>query len=271
MNEFNPGDDEYLEAAIEASERGVEVLRRNRSREYEVSHKTPDEIVTEVDVDAQAAIEEYLLDRYPTHGFVGEESETSDGSAYRWIVDPLDGTDNYVHGFPHYCVTVALEADSEVVLGVVNDPGNHDLYVGVRGEGAWRNGRRLTVSITDTLAESLIAVGNSPPTPEDERFFAMFRELLEEGRTRGIRRVGAGGIDASLVARGVFDGFVDEYTSPWDVSGASLIVEEAGGTVTTLEGEDVDFDVGKGEVDIVASNGRIHDELLDIYASTADD
>ncbi|RQH02642.1 inositol monophosphatase family protein [Natrarchaeobius oligotrophus] len=263
-------DDEYLQTAVEAGEKSAAILEENFDADFEVEHKSPTDMVSEIDIECDRVIKDHIGDRYPDHAFFTEESGTDGSATYRWIVDPLDGTHNYVNGFSHYCVSIALEIDDAIHAGVVNCPGTGDVYTAVRGEGAYRNGNPISVSDDATLEESFLGMGISPPSTTDDAYLEWFRRLIGNPiRTEGVRRLGSGAFDLSLVAQGTFSGFFDKYTSSWDVAAGALLVEEAGGTVTNLENEPIDLGADERELNIVATNGSIHDALLEECATAS--
>lgn len=263
------GASDRLTTAIEAAERGATILRDNFQSNVNFERKSETDLVSEVDKKAERAIKKYLQSRHGDHSFFAEESGREGSSSHRWIIDPLDGTHNYLRRFPHYCVSVAYEVDEDVLIGVVNYPERGEVYAAERGDGAYCNGEPLSVTDAQTLSESYIGMGISPPTATDDRFLTMFRKLFRDERPLGIRRLGAGAADLSFVSKGIFDGFFDKHTSPWDVAAGALIVKEAGGTVTDLQGDPIDFGVGEREVNILATNGNIHKEMLGLYSDPA--
>src|SRR5690606_36027733 len=181
------------------------------------------------------------------------------GSRYRWVFDPLDGTTNYAHGLPIFCSSLALEIDGVASVGAVFDPNRQELFTAERGVGAWLNGEPLSVTTTRSLIESLLVTG-FPYTVQQapQRFLDVFGAFLT--RARAVRRLGSAAIDLCYVAAGRMDGFWEESLQPWDTLAGALIVEEAGGRVTGIDG--APWAAGNGH--ILASNGRIHDEMLQI-------
>lgn len=260
---------EYLTAATEAVEIGAKVIEAGVDREIDTWNKTTTDLVTEVDIESESRIIDFLTERYPGHRVFAEESEPVAGSGHRWIIDPLDGTTNFVHGFPHFSVTVAHEIDGEIVAGATYYPPTDDLYQATRGGGATCNGETLSVTDTDDLGSALLLFGVSPPAADDDRYYDLFRRLVRDVQVDGVRRLGSGATDLCYASRGIVDGFFDKYTSPWDIAAGTLYVEEAGGTVTDYSGDPIDFGVGEAEVGLVATNGEIHDALLAAYRSTA--
>lgn len=263
------GASDHLTTAIDAADRGASILRDNFRTDVDYVRKSETDLVSEIDKQAELAIKDYVQSRYPDHSFFAEESGADGSHSHRWIIDPLDGTHNYLRSFPHYCVSVALEIDDDIVAGVVNYPERGEVYAAERGAGAYCNGESLSVTDAQTLSESYLGMGISPPTATDDSFFTMFRNLFRDEQPLGIRRLGAGAADLAFVSKGIFDAFFDKHTSPWDVAAGALIVEEAGGTVTDLQGRSMDYGVGEREVNILATNGNIHEEMLDSYSDPA--
>ena len=252
-----------LQAAIEAAEAAGEVLRGGFGRQLDVEYKGGTELVTEADEKAEQKIREVLEESFPDYGMLTEESGELEGEAdARWIVDPLDGTTNYVHGVPFFSVSIALERNGEVVLGVVHDPMANETYAAERGEGATLNGELIGVSDTDEPVRAL--VGTSYPDdpgelPKGLDLFGRFTDLV-----RGMRRLGSGALDLCYVAVGRLDGCYEQGFSAWDIAAGVLILEEAGGEATSYQGSELDFE-DKG---LVASNRLLHPSLVDV---TADD
>jgi myo-inositol-1(or 4)-monophosphatase len=220
----------------------------------------PTNLVTEMDARAEALVVDGLLGVFPDDAILAEERGGRSGrSGRRWIVDPLDGTTNYAHGLPVFGVSIALEERGRVLLGVVYDPSQRELFVAERGAGAFCNDTRLAVSTTATLDASLLATGfpydiriNPDNNLTDYPAFAV--------RTRGVRRMGSAVIDLAWVAAGRFDGFWELRLGTWDVAAGGLLVQEAGGRLTSLDGGPIDLEAPA----VVASNGRIHDEILGV-------
>jgi myo-inositol-1(or 4)-monophosphatase len=245
--------------AVEAAHAAGRLLRDELSRARRVAYKgTPTNLVTEMDARAEALIVDRLRAAFPHDAVLAEERGHEDGrSGRRWIVDPLDGTTNYAHGVPLFAVSIALEVEGRIVLGVVYDPNLDELYVAERGGGAYRNDARLSVSPTAVLDASLLATGfpyNVRETPDNNLAeYAAFSL-----RSHGVRRMGSAVIYLAFVAAGRIDGYWELRLGPWDVAAGALLVEEAGGRVTDLEGGKLDVDAPR----VVASNGRIHGAML---------
>ena len=238
-----------------------DLLHRERSGARRIAFKgSPTNLVTEMDARAEALIVDRLTAAFPDDAILAEERGARAGrSGRRWIIDPLDGTTNYAHGLPIYGVSIALEVGGRVLLGVVHDPSQRELFVAERGHGAFCNDVRLAVSSTETLDASLLATG----FPYDIRVNAD-NNLKEYAafsvRARGVRRLGSAVLYLSWVAAGRFDGYWELRLGAWDVAAAGLMVEEAGGRLTAIGGGPVDLDAPT----VVASNGRIHDEILSV-------
>jgi myo-inositol-1(or 4)-monophosphatase len=245
--------------AVDAARAAGHLLHREHPRTRQVSFKgTSTNLVTEMDGRAEALVVDALLAAFPDDGILGEEGGARPGrSGRRWLIDPLDGTTNYAHGVPIYCVGIGLERGGTVELGVVYDPGRDELFVAERGAGAWLNDRRLAVSATPTLDTSLLVTGfpyDIRTNPDNNlREYAAFAV-----RSRAVRRCGSALLDLAYVAAGRFDGFWELTLGPWDVAAGMILVEEAGGRVTDLRGSPIDLDRPR----VVASNGRIHGEIL---------
>lgn len=225
-----------------------------------VSAKQTNDFVTEVDHAAEAAIIETLLTAYPGHGILAEESGSEHGakdSEFVWIIDPLDGTTNFIHGFPFYCVSIALSVRGKIEQAVVYDPTRNDIYSASKGRGAYVNDRRIRVGKRARLQECLISTG-FPYRPGDKLkpYLNMLGEVMSQ--CAGVRRPGAAALDLAYVAAGHSDGFFETGLQPWDVAAGSLLVTEAGGLIGNYTGE-ADF-IEHGEC--VAGNPRIYGQLV---------
>lgn len=239
-----------------------------------VSQKQVNDFVTEVDHASEQAIIETLLGAYPGHGILAEESGTQHGakdSEFVWIIDPLDGTTNFIHGFPVYCVSIALAVKGRIEQAVIYDPSRNDLFTATKGRGAYMNDRRLRVSKRIRLQESLISTGFPFRAGDDfGNYLAMMGDVMQ--RTAGLRRPGAAALDLAYVAAGFTDGFFETGLQPWDVAAGSLLITEAGGLVGNLSG-DSDF---LEQQECLAGNPKIYAQLVAIlgkyskFASVAD-
>ena len=204
-----------------------------------VSEKNANDFVTEVDQAAEKAIIDTLLTAYPQHGILAEESgqqHGNQGSDFIWIIDPLDGTTNFIHGFPVYCVSIALAVKGKVEQAVIYDPTRNDLFTATRGRGAFMNDRRIRVSKRIRMADCLISTGFPFRAGQDyEQFMQIFMDMMRS--TAGVRRPGSAALDLAYVAAGFSDGFFETGLQPWDVAAGSLLVQEAGGLVGNFTGE----------------------------------
>jgi len=252
---------DYLEVAIDIARESGAMLAEMFRTPLEISYKRPSDLVTEADRRSEALIIERLHKHFPTHAVVSEEGGGQKiESAYRWYVDPLDGTTNFAHGFPVFCVSLGLAYRGDVIVGVVYDPTRKELFTAEKGAGAFLNGRQIHVSKTATVAESLLATG-FPPFDQNHDLNAQlfFRLTL---MSHGIRRPGSAALDLGSVAAGRFDAFWELKLNPWDKAAGSLLISEAGGRVTDLAGGPMDLGVSE----IFASNGQIHDEMIPVFA-----
>lgn len=226
-----------------------------------ISQKQVNDFVTEVDHASEAAIIDTLLAAYPGHGILAEESGRAHGNPgadHVWIIDPLDGTTNFIHGFPVYCVSIALAVRGRVEQAVIYDPARNDLFTATRGRGAFMNDRRMRVSKRTRLAESLIGTGFPFRKGDDfEGYLRMMGDMMR--RTAGLRRPGSAALDLAYVAAGFTDGYFETGLKPWDVAAGSLLVTEAGGLIGNFTGEAGDL-LGQGEH--VAANPRLYAQLV---------
>jgi len=250
--------------AVDAACRAGELLRTGVGR-ASVEHKSPLELVTEFDRACEQLIVEAVGTAFPRDAILAEEGGDRPGETWRWIVDPLDGTTNFAHGLPHFAVSIAGEHRGELAFGVVYDPMRHELFAAQRGRGATLNEARLLVSGTLTLADSLLVTGfpyDLDRNPENnlEQYAALAMQ------TRGVRRLGSAALDLAYVAAGRFDGYWELRLSPWDLAAGIVLVAEAGGTVTRVDGGP---DVLRHPTSVAASNGRIHTALLEALQRAA--
>jgi myo-inositol-1(or 4)-monophosphatase len=227
-----------------------------------VNTKHPNDFVTEVDLAAEGVIIDTLLDAYPGHGILAEESGRARGakdSEYVWIIDPLDGTTNFIHGLPTYAVSIALSVRNQVQQAVVYDPARNDLFFASKGRGAYLNDRRLRVSKRVRLAESLLGTGFPFRTGDDfKHYMAMLETIMP--RCAGLRRPGAAALDLCYVAAGWYDGFFETGLSPWDMAAGSLMVTEAGGLVGNFTG-DADYLFQR---EVLAGNPKVFGQLVQL-------
>jgi myo-inositol-1(or 4)-monophosphatase len=229
-------------------------------RHVAIEYKGEADLVTIADRKSEALIRERLREHWHSHDILGEEGGLLDtGSDYRWYVDPLDGTTNFAHGFPVFCVSMALEHKGQRVAGVIYDPTRDELFAAEQGSGAYLNQQRIHVSKTANLAESLVATGfPSHKRHKNPNIFFYHQITL---RTHGVRRAGSAALDLCCVACGRFDGFWEFNLNPWDTAAGVLLVEEAGGRITNFHGGP--FELTSRET--LASNGLVHEELLNEF------
>lgn len=256
--------EKILKFAINLVLRAGHILLNRFEREMEVRSKSSEiDLVTEADLDSERFIVKTIRDRYPQHSILSEEEVGNTGvSKFFWIIDPLDGTVNYAHGFPFFCVTVALQYKDDLVLGVTHDPIRAETFTVVKNLGAFLNGNPLKVSKADHLVRSLVATGfpYKRATIADNNL-AEFNKILP--RVQGVRRGGSAALDLAYVAAGRLDGYWESHLSPWDWAAGFLMVQEAGGKVTDRDGQTWTLE-SKG---MVATNGLIHRELLEVLDS----
>lgn len=253
------------EFAVETARSAGRLLRENVGKAGRIEFKGAVDIVTETDRRSEELIMAAIRKAFPGHGILTEESpEVKRDSPFKWVIDPLDGTTNYSHGFPFFCVSIGFEAEGEVVFGAVYDPMMDELYTAERGRGAELNGKKIRVSAIDDLGKGLLATG----FPYDLRssrdnnldFFSRFSL-----KAQAIRRAGSAALDLCYIASGRFDGYWEMKLRPWDVAAGSLIVAEAGGRVSDFSGGP--FSIYGNEC--LASNGLIHGEMARILTGKA--
>lgn len=251
---------DYAQTAEEAARRAGHVLRAWSSK-FTVREKSKSNLVTEADEAAQLAIYEFIHGRYPSHRFCGEEglSVEAGDSPFRWVIDPLDGTTNYVHGFPYYAVSIGLECRGEMIVGVVYDPVHDELFQAVRGEGATLNRRPLHCSDVGGLDRALLIA--SLPVATSESDAAVRRFLRTLGAAQTVQRTGSAALNLANVAAGRVDGFWSTSLKPWDMAAGILLVEEAGGQISQIDGSQFQLE----EPNLLATNGsNIHQQLISL-------
>jgi myo-inositol-1(or 4)-monophosphatase len=258
----------YLDTAREAALCGAAVLEKWRAR-FRVREKGKSDPVTEADLESQRTIREFIAQRFPGHAFLGEEEEpwsagrtraadqAGSGAPPTWIVDPLDGTTNYVHGCPFYCVSIGLAVAGELVVGAVYDPSRQEMFHAAKGQGAWLNNRRIQTSRVDRLQDALLATGFPPDLKGHESTLDWWRYFSL--RAHSLRRTGSTALNLVYVASGRFDGYWAFDNHPWDVAGAAVLVREAGGTITNADGTPFD----PFTRDALATNGPLHPIMLE--------
>jgi myo-inositol-1(or 4)-monophosphatase len=252
---------EYLDAAREAARRGAAALEAWRRR-FQVREKGRADLVTEADLASQEAIRQYLQGRFPGHGFLGEEEgaglhRPGPEAPPTWIVDPLDGTTNYVHDCPLYCVSIGLQVAGDLVVGVVYEPTRQELFRAAWGQGAWLGDQRLRTSPTDRLDRALLATGFPPDLRGQEQALTWWRHF--SFRAQSLRRTGSTALNLAYVACGRFDGYWAFDNHVWDIAGGVVLVREAGGTLSSADGGPLD----PYAPDSVISNGPLHPALVE--------
>ena len=252
----------FLATATEIVLRAGEIQLAGQASGFRVDKKGTIDLVTEIDLECERMCRAVLAERFPDHDILAEELGGSAAgrpqSRYRWVFDPLDGTTNYAHGLPIYCASLALEIDGLREVGAIYDPTRKELFTAERGEGAYLNGRQLAVSQTATLLDALLVTGFPYDVHKKNggELVDLFGAFL--GRARAVRRLGSAALDLCYVAAGRFEAFWEQHLYPWDVAAGALVVEEAGGRVSGMDGTPFD----PAAAHLVASNGSVHDEML---------
>jgi len=257
VNELSEPLERFLKAACEAARCGGEILMDWRDR-FSVREKSRANLVTEADEASQKAIHDVVRRQFPKHGFLGEEglNENPHDSAYQWVIDPLDGTSNYVHGFPYYAVSIALRRGNRLLTGVIYDPNRDEMFTAAVGQGAYLNGKPIRTSREEHLSNALgmasLPVAAAPGDSAVQRFVTALQHL------QTVQRSGSAALNLASVACGRVDVFWSTSLHPWDVAAGVLLVEEAGGTVTNLRGDAIDILV---PALIAASSRKIQQDL----------
>lgn len=254
-----------LNFAIQTARDAGSLLAERFGRSLRISNKSELDLVTESDLASERLIIDRIKTHYPRHAILAEESGTSAPSEvtrdeWRWIIDPLDGTTNYAHGYPCFCVSMGLEYQGRLELGVIYDPIRDEMFSAERGEGAALNGKRIHVSPTPDLASALLCTGFPYDVRERGEFARHFANFIMNAQ--GVRRDGAAALDLAYVAAGRFDGFWEEGLKPWDVAAGVLMIEEAGGRVSDYKGQPLNIFTPP----IVASNGLIHEQMMRVLS-----
>lgn len=253
-----------LNTAVKAARRaGAIITRASQNLDVlTVRNKKHNDYVSEVDHAAEQAIIEVLHEAYPDHAILGEESgEQGKGADYLWIIDPLDGTTNFLHGFPQYCVSIALQHRGVLEQAVIFDPNRNDLFTATKGRGAFLNDRRIRVGKRTRLDDALIGTGLPfRDFTHLDAYLGMFKDMMQ--KTSGLRRPGSAALDLAYVACGWYDGFWEINLSKWDIAAGGLIVQEAGGLVGDFEGNESWLETGN----IVAANPRVFGQMLQTLA-----
>lgn len=259
-----------LNTAVKAARRGASVINRASFDidRLKVTEKQQNDFVTEVDRAAEQAIIEVLQTAYPDHAILAEESGPSsnlhDENENVWIIDPLDGTTNFIHGFPQYCVSIALQQRGQITQSVVYDPTRNDLFTATKGGGAFLNEKRIRVAKRDKMAEALIGTGFPYRDMQGlDQYMNMFKVMTQ--KCAGLRRPGAAALDLAYVACGRLDGFFEKGLQPWDVAAGSLLITEAGGIVGDFKGESEYIYKG----DVLAGSPKIFGQLVSLLSPYA--
>jgi myo-inositol-1(or 4)-monophosphatase len=252
-----------LNFAVETARDAGRILLERYGRTHTVTKKGDINLVTEADLASEQLIIERIRSHFPKHAILAEESGSAvvDGSSeWKWIIDPLDGTTNFAHGYPCFAVTIACERNGEIIVGVTHDPTRNETFAAERGKGATLNNKPIRVSDTDELGNALIVTGFPYDFKKRENFSRHLTTFLL--KSHGVRRDGSAAIDMAYVACGRFDGFWEGGLNPWDMAAGVLLIEEAGGQVTGYGGSE--FDIYNPPV--LATNGFIHDQMASILA-----
>ena len=248
-----------------AAQKAARALKRDfgEVEQLQVSRKGPSDFVSAADLKAEKVLKQELAKARPRFGFLMEESGETKGedSHHRWIVDPIDGTTNFLHGIPHFAISIALEMDGEIIAGLVFNPVADEMFFAEKGKGAFLNDRRLRVSARDTLGDALLATGIPfKGRPGHGPFIAELERVMKE--VAGVRRAGTASLDLAYVAAGRYDGYWEKGLQPWDIAAGILLVREAGGFVSDFDGRKEDL--AKGH--LVAANAKLHKPVLDLLA-----
>jgi myo-inositol-1(or 4)-monophosphatase len=259
---------DLLKTCEVAARAGAQELLAWRGR-FDTREKAPADLVTDADVASQAAIRKVVATRYPDHLFLGEENtikwDPFEADEYVWLVDPLDGTTNYVHGYPCYAVSVAVARHQEILAGVIFDPLKDECFAAEMGRGAWCNGIAIRTTVAATVGESLVAVSLPPRVKADSADLADFVRVVQV--CQAVRRTGSAALNLAYVACGRLDGFWATQIHPWDVAAGVLLIREAGGMVTGRDGRE--FDLWHPHF-VAAARAPLHRELLNVLGISAD-
>ncbi len=243
----------YSDFAIKIAKKAGKILMKYQTREFQIKFKGGDNrnIVTEVDHISEDFIVKSIKKKFPTHCVLSEEGGDCGikPSNYRWIIDPIDGTTNFAHGFNFFCVSIALEKDGEVIVGVVHAPMMKETFHAIKGKGAFLNNKKIKVSATNSLSSTLIAAGKT-------KYQKAFIEA------QGIRRIGSAALELAYIAAGKLDAFMVSKLYYWDIAAGKLILDEAGGKITNFQGSPVKIE-DNAIIELIATNGRIHPQIIE--------
>ena len=250
-----------LNIAINAATQAGKLINQyvDRLDAVNINQKGRNDFVSDVDRHAEELIIHHIKKSFPDHSILAEESGQQGNNDYCWIIDPLDGTANFIHGFPQFAVSIAVQQKGSTIIGVVYDPTTHELYTALKGKGARLNNRRIRISQTTELTQALIGTGFPFRNPEQvDQYIPVFKEVMTQAS--GIRRAGAAALDLAYVAAGRLDGFWEDGLNSWDIAAGALLIEEAGGLISDYSNEKHFLDNGN----VITGNAKIHQQLLHI-------
>ena len=252
-----------LNFAIQTARDAGRLLAERMGRVIQVSNKGDIDLVTESDLASEKLIIERIRTHYPRHAILAEESGEASvagnlKSEWKWIIDPLDGTTNYAHGYPCFCVSIGLERDGRIELGVVYDPLRDEMFAAERGQGAMLNDRRIRVSAVNELNRAMLCTGFPYDVRERPHFAVQFSNFTM--KAQAVRRDGSAALDLAYVASGRFDGFWEDGLNPWDIAAGVILIEEAGGRVSDFRGQRLDI----YSPQVLVSNGSIHEQMMQV-------
>lgn len=251
----------YKEFTIIIAREAGTLLKERLNEKHTVNYKGEIDLVTEADKMSEEMLVSRIGNKFPHHSILAEEfAEIDRGSEFRWIIDPLDGTTNYAHGYPVFCVSIALEKGNEIIVGVIYDPMTEEMFVAEKGKDAFLNGKKIFVSNTMELSKSLLTTGFPYDIRENpDNNLNYFNEMAT--KAQAIRRGGSAALDLAYTATGRIDGYWELKLKPWDTAAGWLLVKEAGGLVTDISGKDYYLK----SPHILVSNGKIHDEMINVF------
>ncbi len=254
--------DLYRDTAIEAAKKAGRVLMKHFNAISDFQIKKEAGIVTKADMESEDLLSSIFNKKTPNFGILGEETGLKGSDETKWIIDPLDGTTNFFHGFPHFNISIALEHKGTINVAVIHNPVTGDMYHAIKGKGSYKNDKKIKVSSTNELTNAMIGTGFAYMRGEPlEDAINLFRKFTY--KSQGIRRPGAAALDLCYLAEGIYDGFYEKTLAPWDMAAGSLLIEEAGGKVSNCKGQKFSI-YGK---DVVASNSILHEKILEVINS----